>query len=122
MPGRPKVIIDWKKVDKYLQAHCEGTGIAGILGISAMTLYRSCERDHKVNFEVYAAQKKGEGKQLLRMKQFETAMSGNVSMQIWLGKQYLDQKDKSENTVNVTPDSEILKKARERSEKILNED
>ena len=32
----------------------------------------------------------------LRKKQFEMAMDGNVQMLIWLGKQYLGQKDKPE--------------------------
>lgn len=94
--ARPEADIDWKKVDAYLQAHCNGTGIAGLLGISAETLYRACKRDHKIGFDEYSQQKKAEGKELLKAKQFETAMSGNVSMQIWLGKQYLGQRDKSD--------------------------
>ena len=32
----------------------------------------------------------------LRRKQFEVANGGSVPMLIWLGKQYLNQKDKSE--------------------------
>lgn len=34
------------------------------------------------------------GKAKLRDLQLKSAMSGNVTMQIWLGKQYLDQVDK----------------------------
>ena len=34
----------------------------------------------------------------LRRKQFETALAGNVTMMVWLGKQYLGQKDKTEIT------------------------
>ena len=45
-------------------------------------------------------------KQRLKMKQIKVALSGNVSMLIWLGKQYLDQKDKMEESgdynLNVT--------------------
>ena len=101
--ARPKADIDWNKVDKYLQAQCNGTGIAGLLGIAPITLYRACEEKYKVNFEAYSAQKKGEGKELLRAKQFEMVMNGNVTMAIWLGKQYLGQRDKSEidHTVNL---------------------
>jgi hypothetical protein len=94
--GRPEIKIDWKKVDGYLKAQCNGTGIASILGISPETLYRACQRDNKVVFDVYSAQKKGEGKELLRAKQFQIAMQDNVPMNIWLGKQYLEQKDKSD--------------------------
>ena len=38
------------------------------------------------------------GKISLRRAQFEKALGGNVAMQIWLGKQHLDQKDKIEQT------------------------
>lgn len=94
--ARPKANIDWKKVDSYLKAQCDGAAIAGILGIAPLTLYRACEREHKVNFNAYAQQKKAEGKELLRAKQFQTAMDGDKTLLIWLGKQYLGQKDKQE--------------------------
>jgi hypothetical protein len=103
--GRPKIIVDWNKVNKYLQAQCNGTGIASLLGISPMTLYRACERKFKVNFEAYSSQKKAEGKELLRGKQFQTAMEGDKTMLVWLGKQYLEQKDKSD----LTSDNKELK-------------
>ena len=93
MAGRPKAKIDWNEVDNYLKAQCNGTGIAGILGIAPLTLYRACKDTHNVNFDTYSAQKKGEGKELLKAKMFSTAMTGNVSMQIWLSKQYLGMKD-----------------------------
>ena len=98
--GRPKAQVDWKIVGKYLQAQCSATGIAGLLGISTATLYRACKRDNKINFETFSEQKKSEGKELLRAKQFQTAMTGNVPMCIWLGKQYLEQKDKTDLTTN----------------------
>jgi len=126
MAGRPKINIDWSKVDKYLQAQCNGIGIAGLLGISKDTLYDKCLEDNKTLFSDYSAIKKGEGKELLRAKQFTTAMEGNVTMQIWLGKQYLDQKDRTDTTsgdkpiqanLNVTVDNsetaETLKKLRD---------
>jgi len=93
MAGRPKAKIDWNEVDNYLKAQCNGTGIAGLLGIHVNTLYEECKRLYKCNFSEYSAQKKGEGKELLKAKMFSTAMTGNVSMQIWLSKQYLGMKD-----------------------------
>jgi len=36
------------------------------------------------------------GRASLRRLQYENAKTGNVSMQIWLGKQWLGQKDKQE--------------------------
>ncbi len=39
---------------------------------------------------------KENGKASLRRMQFKGAESGNTTMLVWLGKQYLEQKDKSE--------------------------
>ena len=107
-----KVEIDWTKVGKYLQAQCSGSGIAGLLGIHENTLYERCKTDNGMEFMAYSAIKKGEGKELLRAKQFELAMNGNIAMTIWLGKQYLGQRDKSDveqsgttTQINVTVDS-----------------
>jgi hypothetical protein len=94
--ARPKANIDWQKVDNYLKAQCDGVGIAGILGISPDTLYRACMEENKIGFADYSAIKKGEGKELLRARQFQVAMEGDKTMLVWLGKQYLLQQDKSE--------------------------
>lgn len=97
--GRKKIEIDWAEVDKYLQYQCDGVGISGLLGICPHTLYRACERDNKVSFAKYSAQKKSEGKELLRAKQMELALKGDKTLLVWLGKQYLDQSDKSQSTI-----------------------
>lgn len=105
--ARPKANIDWNKVDQYLRAQCDGVGIAGIFGISPDTLYRACQEEFKIGFAEYSAQKKSEGKELLRAKQFSLAMEGDKTMCVWLGKQYLNQRDKQDidqNTkVTTTP-------------------
>ena len=98
--GRPKAEIDWAVVDNYLKAQCDGTEIAEFFGIAPITLYRACEREYNVTFEVYKQQKRATGKMMLRAKQYQVAMSGDKSMLIWLGKQYLLQKDKSDVTSN----------------------
>jgi hypothetical protein len=96
-----KIEIDWKRVDKLLQAHCHGVGIAGLLGINENTLYSRCRSDLGEEFEAKKQQKQAEGKELLRAKQFELAMMGNVPMAIWLGKNLLGQRDQVEQTVNL---------------------
>jgi len=103
--GRPKIVINWDTVASYLRAQCDTVGIAGLLGISPDTLYTRCKKDNKLDYTVFSAQKKSEGKEMLRAKQFTTALGDskqaippNVSMQIWLGKQYLGQRDKNELT------------------------
>lgn len=94
--GRPKAKIDWEKVSYYLKYQCSAVGIASIMGISVDTLYLRCKQDNKIDFTEFSRQKKDEGKELLRANQFKLAMQGNVPMNIWLGKQYLEQKDKQE--------------------------
>ena len=43
---------------------------------------------------------KDEGKASLRRLQYDSAKKGNVTAQIWLGKQWLNQKDKSETELS----------------------
>ena len=69
-PGHPPTEIDWDTVDKQLQAQCNGTEIASLLGIHADTLYRACERDKKIGFAAYSKQKKAEGRELIKLKQY----------------------------------------------------
>lgn len=92
-PGRKPFIVDWQKVDRYLQAHCDGVGIAGVLGCAPETLYRKCLEDKKINFEAYMRQKRAEGKALILRKQFDVALSGrgDRSMLIYLGKVHCGQ-------------------------------
>lgn len=104
--GRNKANIDWNKVDRYLQAQCDATGIAGLMGICRDTLYNRCKEDNNIDFSTYSQQKKSEGRELLRGKQFETAMKGDKTMLVWLGKQYLGQKDRHEGLESERPPSD----------------
>jgi hypothetical protein len=74
-------------------------------------LYRRCKTDLKIELTTLKQQKKAKGDELLREIQMKTAKSGNVTMQIWLGKQRLGQSDKTENThvgdINVNHTGEI---------------
>jgi len=99
--GRPKAVIDWVKVGRYLQAQCQSKQIAGILGISVDTFYVRCPEDNKMAFSEWCALKKAEGLELIRAKQFDTAMAGDRTMLIWLGKQLLGQKDQVEQTIQI---------------------
>ena len=93
--ARPKFKIDFKKVDEYLQAQCTGSSIASLLGIHPDTLYQAIEDKYKMGFSAYSAQKKSEGKEILRKTLWDIAVkSKNVSMGIWLSKQYLGFTDK----------------------------
>ncbi len=100
--GRPKAVIDWNQVGKLLEAGGSAVGIAAMLGIDVKTLYNRCETDNKITFSAYSQQKLAKGDELLRSKQFQVAMAGDKTMLIWLGKQRLNQSDKSDT--NITAD------------------
>jgi hypothetical protein len=55
----------------------------------------------------------------LRRKQIQVAMSGNVTMLIWLGKQHLSQTDRQEARVTLTP-AEINQMTDEQLLRIMN--
>jgi hypothetical protein len=59
-------------------------------------------------FTDYSQEKKKKGDKILRKKQFDTAIeSNNVTMQIWLGKQRLHQKE-NETPTTVPPQDATL--------------
>ena len=53
-----------------------------------------------MSFDEYFAQKRGSGKTSLRRAQWLSAQKGNPTMLIWLGKQYLGQRDKSSHELS----------------------
>ena len=92
--ARPKKVIDYEVVEKLASIQCTQEEIANFLNLSVRTL----QRDE----EFCRLYKKGQenGKMSLRRTQFKIAEKGNASMAIFLGKQYLGQKDVIETTEN----------------------
>ena len=66
------------------------------MGIDYDTLNAACKRDHGMSFSEYFKQKAASGKMSLRRKQYTTAMDGNTTMLVWLGKNWLGQMDQPE--------------------------
>lgn len=93
-------------------------GIASIFGIDPKTLNKlinenlhdeiAPDSDEPITFEDAFAVYSQAGCQMLREAQFEKALSGNATMLIWLGKQYLGQSDNKDISVSVgdTPEDE----------------
>jgi hypothetical protein len=73
---------------KIQSTHSE---LAAVLDVSIETVKRRLKDDP----EFCAAYEKGleNGKSSLRRIQWKSALGGNTTMQIWLGKQYLGQRD-----------------------------
>lgn len=98
--GRPQKPIDWVDVDKLCAMQCTQQEIASFLDISVDTLDRRCKSVHKISFAEYFEEKRARGRISLRRAQYKLAEGGNAVMLIWLGKQYLGQKDKSTEELN----------------------
>ena len=100
MPGgRPKIEFDdkdWKLLDIACQYKHHEIDIANLLEVSMDTVERRIREKHECSFAEYRNKRLSKTKHNLFAKQVEIAMAGNVTMLIWLGKQYLDQSDKQE--------------------------
>lgn len=109
MAGRPKREIDYGIVEKLANIQCTQEEIASFLDISVRTL----QRDE----EFCRIYKKGQenGRMSLRRIQYKLAEK-NTAMAIFLGKQYLGQKDVVENV-----DDTQMKKVEELLAKIKDE-
>ena len=105
--GRPTKPIDYTKLDAMCAIHCTGEECAAILDMSYEHLNNQLKRDGNGGFLDYFKLKGANGKMSLRRKQYDQAMSGNPTMLIWLGKQWLNQTDKIEE---LNKESGVIKK------------
>tara|TARA_B100001057_G_scaffold47664_1_gene42473 strand:- start:265 stop:618 length:354 start_codon:yes stop_codon:yes gene_type:complete len=94
--ARPLIEIDWSQVDKMCEIHCTGEEQASILGVDYDTLNSACKREKGQNFSDYFRKKASGGKMSLRRRQYTSAMDGNTTMMVWLGKNWLGQSDMPE--------------------------
>ena len=80
--------------------------IMAVNGFNDEQIAEACGCDARLirrRFGSTLREKRQEMRQKLRAKQIEEAMKGNTAMLIWLGKQYLDQSDKTENLLTSIP-------------------
>jgi len=115
--GRPKKEIDFETLDKLMRIQCTEEECASFFDIDVKTLKARIKEEYGVSFSQYFEQKSKKGKVSLRRKQWEVALSGNVTMLIWLGKQYLGQTDKNELSGGTEPIKIIIEDADKESKK-----
>ena len=90
--GRPKKDIDEKLVEDAIAIGKTVANVALLVSVAKRTLERNCA----------AAIERGRARRnsSLQEAQYKAAVDkGNVTMMIWLGKQWLNQKDKVDTTV-----------------------
>lgn len=96
--GRPKKEIDKDIFEELCDIQCTEDEIASVFRCSIDTLSRFCKSNYKESFaEVYKKLSEG-GKTSLRRKQWKLADT-SAPMAIWLGKQYLGQRDSTEVSI-----------------------
>ena len=88
MAKKNKELKEEEKIEKLSSFGLTNKEISEALGYDENTLKR--------NFEIFLIKGRINLKQRLRRKQIDVALKGNVTMLIWLGKQYLGQAEKIE--------------------------
>lgn len=98
-PSKPLSDRDFDHLVNLIRIQCTAEEICNVLDMSQDTLNRRiAEREIEGvnNFADLYKKYRDEGRASLRRQQWQSANAGNVTMQIWLGKQILGQKDKHE--------------------------
>lgn len=83
--GRPRKVLDEEKICNFIAKGFTVKFVAAFFDVSEMTLYANYSEALRKGY----AFREG----CLQNKQFESALNGNPTMQIWLGKQWLHQRD-----------------------------
>lgn len=105
--GRKRIEIDERIFKKLCGIFCTKEEIAGVFDCSEDTIERWCKRTYGLKFAEVYKRESAKGKMSIRRNQFNLSEK-SAAMAIWLGKQYLGQKEMIE-----VEDSEAMKKARE---------
>lgn len=93
--GRPLKEINQKQFEALCNIQCTEDEICAVLDVDDKTLCDWCERTYGGTFSDTYKEMKLNGKSSLRRTQWLLGQK-NVTMAIWLGKQYLGQSDNVE--------------------------
>ena len=91
--GRPKKPIDQKQFENLCGLQCTLEEVCAFFDVTDVTLNTWCKKTYGTTFSEVFKVKRGTGKISLRRSQFKLAEK-SAAMAIWLGKQYLDQRDR----------------------------
>ena len=97
--GRPRIVFDLEIIEKLAGLGLRHEDIADWHDCTTRTIERRIAEDE----EFCRAYKKGRSrlKARLRQAQLDACWSGSIPMMIWMGKQLLDQKDKTQNETDI---------------------
>ena len=98
--SKPLTDKDFKKLLNMVRIQCTMEECCSVLEMSDTTLNRRLKEMEYNNFEDFYKRHNDEGKMSLRRMQWQAAEKGNSTMLVWLGKQHLNQKDKTETKIH----------------------
>ena len=90
-PAKDKINKD--QFENLCNLWCTLIEISEFFGVSEDTLESWCKDTYGETFSDVYKRKNSKGKIALRRWQMKSAEKGNVTMQIWLGKQHLNQRE-----------------------------
>jgi hypothetical protein len=117
--GRPRIEFDLTVVEGLGRIGATIDDMVHVLPASKRTI---AERMAEPEGDFRTAYEKGRSllNSSLRRKQIQVAMTGNVAMLIWLGKQHLAQADRQDTRISVTPE-EVARMSDEELTRMLEE-
>ena len=103
--ARPRADIDLAELEKLCALQCTQADLAGWFGVHLHTIENRVKDDtllahegEEMTFHEIMERGYARGRVSLRRRQMENADNGNATMQIWLGKNILGQRDNIEVT------------------------
>jgi len=94
--GTQPIVIDYAIAENAAKIMCTGEEIAGLLDVDYDTLGARIKEKYGTSVSEWLKKYQAHGRASLRRSQFMVATKGNPAMLIWLGKQHLNQSDKTE--------------------------
>lgn len=101
--GRKPVELDKVQFEKLCGIQCTEEEICAVMGVTPKTLAGWCMRTYGLKFSQVFREKRVSGKASLRRTQWKLAQK-STPMAIWLGKQYLGQRDVPDTRNDEIPD------------------
>ena len=117
--GRPKKKISQKQFESLCAIQCTEEEICDVLEVTDKTLTKWCKETYNKPFSEVFREKRALGKASLRRNQWKAAEKGNITMQIWLGKQILKQSESPLQDEIKLKELELKAKEFELKEKLL---
>ena len=92
--SRKRVEIDEKQFNALCKIQCTIVEIAAVLNVDQKSIRAWCRREFGKSFSDLYKERRAVGAVSLRRAQWKTAVEdGNPTMQIWLGRNYLNQSE-----------------------------